>query len=226
MNLKPCPFCGSEAMLSVDDSDYVMCSNWDCILNSGLSKAFPPEQWNTRHQPNDNELRQALSSIKALIENDAPVPPNTFETPFEQQADSCICEILDLADEALQSTPEWREPEAERLLEDAKTLLHDLLPESTLTSLGRAEMSDWARVHIKDIDAFLQKRTGEKCPEWREPDENTPDDAAVRLQWVGSADTRWHLGIFGDFKELFKKEPEAVRIIVLDQGPPPNGVKV
>ena len=44
--LKKCPFCGSDAELTEDN--YVMCTNLDCGLNSGLCKAFEIEVWNNR----------------------------------------------------------------------------------------------------------------------------------------------------------------------------------
>jgi len=56
--LKKCPFCGSDAGLTEDN--YVMCTNLDCGLNSGLCKAFEVEAWNTR-PPSHN--RRTLDEI-------------------------------------------------------------------------------------------------------------------------------------------------------------------
>jgi hypothetical protein len=71
--LKPCPFCGSEAAKSSDDPEYVMCSNWDCHLNSGLAKALPRDAWNTRHtdetggETPEQELTRAIEYAKGWI---------------------------------------------------------------------------------------------------------------------------------------------------------------
>ena len=47
MTLKPCPFCGSEALLS-ERLNYVTCGNELCVIGNTISIWFLPDQWNTR----------------------------------------------------------------------------------------------------------------------------------------------------------------------------------
>ena len=73
MNIKPCPFCGSEAKLkAIPDSDSswreyydIMCSNPDCYLCTGADWAMSTseaiiELWNKRdkRESRDKTLRE------------------------------------------------------------------------------------------------------------------------------------------------------------------------
>jgi hypothetical protein len=68
--LMSCPFCGSEAAKSSDDPEYVMCSNWDCHLNSGLAKALPRDAWNTRHtEETGGDMTVFTEAVDTWVEN-------------------------------------------------------------------------------------------------------------------------------------------------------------
>lgn len=60
--------------------------------------------------------------------------------------------------------------------------------------------------------------------DYREPDETTPEDAAVRYRWPG-IDKRWYLSTWAELKRAYTQDPTCVTIIVLDQGPPPDDWK-
>jgi hypothetical protein len=62
--LKKCPFCGSDAGLTKDN--YVMCTNFDCGLNSGLCKAFEIEAWNTRLPSHNSDYAKCAKDISDL----------------------------------------------------------------------------------------------------------------------------------------------------------------
>ena len=55
---------------------------------------------------------------------------------------------------------------------------------------------------------------------YREPDENTPDDAAIRYRWRGGVDKRWYVDVWSFIKEVYFQDPLCVDVFVLDQGPP------
>lgn len=48
--LKPCPFCGSEAIetFNTEFGQQIYCSNDECILNELLVENMTIEKWNTR----------------------------------------------------------------------------------------------------------------------------------------------------------------------------------
>lgn len=46
--LKPCPFCGGEAVLSGSEYTYVYCKKCGAESHGGKSRAKTVEQWNRR----------------------------------------------------------------------------------------------------------------------------------------------------------------------------------
>ena len=76
-NLKPCPFCGSEAeSYETTTGSLVECSNFDChvgTLNNDWTKKKVISIWNTRTSgwiSVDDALPEALTSVLVNISND------------------------------------------------------------------------------------------------------------------------------------------------------------
>ena len=55
--LKPCPFCGSEAIWNTGKGVFISCGNEECMaggyagLDTPESRKHLSEAWNTRHEP-------------------------------------------------------------------------------------------------------------------------------------------------------------------------------
>jgi hypothetical protein len=59
--LKPCPFCGGEAMFNEDTPFiFVKCSNDECTLHFSQ---FNKEDWNTRPQPTEAQIEAAATAM-------------------------------------------------------------------------------------------------------------------------------------------------------------------
>lgn len=60
--LKPCPFCGSSAMLVVINPPTYNCTNYNCKIGRDIE--FTAEQWQTRATPDVSEIVEILHKLR------------------------------------------------------------------------------------------------------------------------------------------------------------------
>ena len=71
--LKPCPFCGSDAetgdgFLPMESIVYVWCKNHECLMSNGVDIGFGVDEWNRRHEDKRvAELEAELAEARRLL---------------------------------------------------------------------------------------------------------------------------------------------------------------
>lgn len=81
MELKHCPFCGSDAKLMKESNTHCNCSNKDCLLYG--DRYFHIDKWNTRQEAKEPQWPKKVYTYKSLPSR------KDYRTGFNAARDLC-----------------------------------------------------------------------------------------------------------------------------------------